>query len=720
MFSDIADKLLRQKSKPDGAPLDEIQSINDQTPEERELVAYVRDKIDSCRQANTRIALEGIYLTNVAYLMGFDGVYYDATYRQFKNSDPKRRATRNRFKVNKILPNVQNRLARLTQSPPRFDVRPNSNSSEDKDCARLGIKIIEDVFDKQRFDEKRQDLLMTAMQGGHAYLQIQWDPTLGAPLLDPDTDEIIGYEGDIRLEVLNCLEVFPDPLAKNMDEAEWVIKAKVRKLDYFRQRYPDRGHAVKEETAWLISTMYDLKSNAITSVGVAGSSTQDQMKNAAIEIILEEKRSIKHPNGRMICIASGVLLEDKDLPVGEIDIVKFDDIMIGSRYNAEAVITHLRPVQDQYNITRTKCADWLRQTLAGKYMVAKGAGLQQEALNDATEVVQYNPVPNAPPPQAMTIPQIPNYVYKDLETLDGEFNEISGINEISKGVLPSAGMPAAGMAFLQEQDQTRIGVQTTRNEIGYARAGKLILRYVGEYYQMPRMLKTAGDGLEYTVKEFMGADLKDNFDVIVIEGSTIPSSKVLRRQDIMTAFSSGLMGNPQDPKLRAKVLKYMEYGDIAEVWKGQALDEQQFRKSIDCIENGKIPVMREFDNHEFLLLEMNEWRKSDKYDEMSKPCRGIFEYVFEWHLQALTNLQNPGMAQQQQMSELMMRNFAQLSQPNIQSQIAPPPPGPGGPGAPPPPQIGGRTMGGPADASGAPTMEPMATAPVPNATPPIR
>lgn len=652
----LFDKVFSSKEK--------IETSEDQTPEDKKIVSYIREKLDQVRQSNSRIAMEGIYLTNVAYLMGFDGVYYDTTYRQFRNIDPKRKLTRNRFKVNKILPTVQNRLARLTQSPPKFDVRPNSNSTEDKDASRLALQIITDIFDKQRFNEKRQELCMSAMQGGQAYIQVVWDTEAGNPMIDPESGEFLGYEGDIRYEILNCLEIFPDPLAKNIDDCQYIIKCKVRKLDYFRERYPEKGHAVKEEGAWLLSSLYDLKSNALTAVGIAGASSQNQMKNSAIEIVYYEKRSKQYPNGRMITTANGVLLEDKDLPCGEYNIVKFDDIIIGGRYNSEAVITHLRPIQDQYNVTRNKMADWVRKMLAGKYLVAKGAGLNQESLNDQSgEVVEYNPVPNAPPPTAMTIPLIPSYVYEDLAKLDREFDMISGINEISRGVLPSASIPAQGMAFLLEQDQTRIGVQTSRNEIGFSKVGQLSLKYVSEYYQLPRVLKLAGDGLEYAVKEFLGSDIKGNTDCIVIEGSTVPTSKVVRRQDISNAYAQGLLGNPQDPKVQSKVLSMMEFGDVAEIWKSQALDEAQVKRVIDLIEKGDLPkIMKSlntFDNQAFHLDKMNEYRKGDKFDALDENKQKIFMYVMEWRMQSLSNTQNPELAQQVNQAQLMVNQMEQ-------------------------------------------------------------
>jgi hypothetical protein len=399
-----------------------------------------------------------------------------------------------------------------------------------------------------------------------------------------------------------------------------------------------------------------MKTNSLTSVGIVGAQTHDQMKNSAIEIVYYEKRSKEHPNGRRVVIANGVLLSEEELPVGEFDIVKIDDMIIGGRYNSEAIITHLRPIQDQYNVTRTKMADWVRKMLAGKYLVAKGAGLGQESLNnDSGEVVEYNVVPNAPPPTAMQIPQIPPYVYKDVETLDGEFDFVSGINEVSRGELPSASIPAQGMAFLQEQDQSRIGVQTSRNESAYARVGSLILKFAAKNYILPRLLKIAGDGLGYTVKEFVGSQLRGNTDVRVIEGSTAPQSKVIRNQEILSRFQMGLFGNPQDPKVIAKVLKMTEFGDANEIWKKQSLDEAQIKRVITAIEKGDLVLlkqnMNEFDNHILHLEMMNEYRLQDKFAKLSDEQKGLFNFVMEWRLNASINVLNPGLQQTQNMAE---------------------------------------------------------------------
>ena len=172
---------------------------------------------------------------------------------------------------------------------------------------------------------------------------------------------------------------------------------------------------------------------------------------------------------------------------------------------------------------------------------------------------------------------------------------------------------------------------------------------------MPRLLKIAGDGLGYTVKDFVGEDLNGNFDVRVIPGSTNPQSKVLRNQEIINRFQMGLFGNPQDPKVIARVLKMTEFGDANEIWKKQSLDEAQVKRVIKAIEdNDQIALrqnMNEFDNHLLHLELMNEYRLEDKFRGLSDEQKGLFFYVMEWRLNASINQLNLGLQQTQNMAE---------------------------------------------------------------------
>jgi len=154
----------------------QIESVGDQPKDDVDLVGFVKQKLEEIRSSGARISNEGIWMTNTAYLLGYDGVAYDTTTKQFRpNNTGSRYLARNRVHVNKVLPTVQNRLAKLCKNPPKYDVRPNSTNQEDKDASELGLQIIENIWDKEKINQKRLQLYMWMQQAGHAYGKISWD-----------------------------------------------------------------------------------------------------------------------------------------------------------------------------------------------------------------------------------------------------------------------------------------------------------------------------------------------------------------------------------------------------------------------------------------------------------------------------------------------------------------------------------------------------------------
>lgn len=628
--------------KPVDGGVKKITDSAQQSPDEIALCAYVRNKVEEVRSQSNRIFFESTVLTNTAYLVGYDGVYWDSSMRQFRPiNNAYTMVKRDRVHINKILPRIQNRLAKLCKNPPRYEVAPNSPTQEDKDAARLGQQCLTMIWDKQKINNKRIPLYMWLQQAGHSFGKVSWDTRAGKMISDPLTGEQI-YEGDVRFDVASPLEVFVDPLAKDsIDEAQWVIQAKVRPLAYFRSHYPERGALVKEESAWLLSAQYENRiqsmNNTTSTVGA-----NPVLRNSAIEIAYYEAPSNERPRGRMCITGNGVLLEDKELPCGKIPFVKFDDVKVAGKFFSEAIITHMRSPQDQYNRTISRRAEWVNKLLAGKYISPRGAGLAQEALNDTTEVLEYDPTPGGSKPEAMQIPQIPQYAYVEEERLDNILNEIPGISEVSQGNLPSASIPAIGMQFLEEMDQTRIGVETEQHEHAWAEIGSLILSYVGEYYKTPRMLKLGGQGLQYLVKEFAGADLKGNYDVRVVRGSTLPGSKAVRRQEVMNAFQSGVLGDPNDPAVKEKVLGLLEYGEVGEMWEDLSIDMNQINRQIEEIKKGVPVKAEELDNHPLHIKVKNRLRKSEEFKQLSPESQQALMLDIEAHIQLMTNIVAPG------------------------------------------------------------------------------
>lgn len=667
----------------------ELELASDQTQEELKLVGFVKNFFEEARNAGSRVANEGVWMTNAAYLVGFDSVYYDVTTRQFRTLNrPGGINVRQKLQVNKILPTCQRRQARICQTPPKWEVRPDDATQQAKDQARLEKDLLSYYIDKERVLQKRQELMMGLQTCGHYYMSIRWNPgkgeLLSAPkedaesllkipkdgdssldgstgmeeteppegsdekaMLDgsvPKTEQEHDYEfeGDIEIELDSAFNVFPDPLATSLETAQRYGCAKVRKLDYFRLQYPERGDLVREEDAWLLSVQNEMRINSMVGQGPSQTGVAQAMKNSAIELTYYERRSKNYPRGRMIVVASGVLLLDTELPCGEFPHVKWDDIPTTQKYYPEAIITHLRPIQDQFNNLVRKRAQWTNLMLTGKWIAPKGSQLQQEAMtNQSGEIVYYTPVPGGQEPHQMQVPVIPQYAYTEEDRLNSMFYDIAGEGEISRGILPSASVPAIGMQLLLEQDQTRISTVTEQHEYAFARMGKLMLMYLEKFVTNDRLLKLADPNSQYQIKEWSGEDLTSSHDVIVVRGSTAPQSLATKRNDILNLFAQGLYGNPGDPQTKARVLRDIEFGDVSSIWADQSADFAQIAKSIQEIEAGIIPDINEFDNHALHLQEKNRYRKSDKYESLETGKQAILKNDMEEHLQWLMKITAP-------------------------------------------------------------------------------
>jgi len=599
--------------------------------DELELSSWVRQKLEERRSMATRISHEGIWMNNCAAVVGFNGLRFSSATRTLQPINrPGSAFPSKQIQVNKIISTLQNRLARLCKSPPKYDVIPNDNTQDAKDNARFKLDVLNSKWNDLKLNLKRIALYMWLQECGHAYLYTFWNDAKGELLRGEDGEWI--FEGDVDVEVVSAFEVFPDPQARSLDECNDLIRAKVRDLQYFKDQYPENGAQVKAEETWLMSLQWESRISTMNARGTATGYQTQAGNNSAIEITYFQKPSTKHPEGRMIVVANGIKLADKPLPIGKISFSKFDDIPVGGKYYPEAVVTHLRPVSEQYNQGERRIADWINKTVAGKFLSPRGNQLIQESPSEISgEIWQYDPVPSAPnggEPRALDIPTIPQWVFTQQDRYDSMFGEISGINEPSKGQMPSAQIPAIGMQLLVEQDETRIGVMTEQHEYAWAITGGHILDFIQKYYVTARKMKYLGKN-EYVVSEVLGEKLQGNNDVIVVRGSTIPGSKVLKRQEIINAWQSGLLGDPADPKVRQNVLTQIEYGDVAEIYIDSALDAKMLKSITEQIEAGDMPDIHEMDNHVYFIQELNRYRKSEKFSLLSDVSKQILEAVIE-------------------------------------------------------------------------------------------
>jgi hypothetical protein len=110
--------------------------------------------------------------------------------------------------------------------------------------------------------------------------------------------------------------------------------------------------------------------------------------------------------------------------------------------------------------------------------------------------------------------------------------------------VPTGVRSGVAVAYLQEEDDTKIAPTVENMEEEIALMGSLTLERFSQYYVLSRILRFyRRDGM-FDVLKFKGADLKNNTDVICQAGSAMPRSKAARQQYVLELVSLGIEQDP--------------------------------------------------------------------------------------------------------------------------------------------------------------------------------
>jgi len=239
--------------------------------------------------------------------------------------------------------------------------------------------------------------------------------------------------------------------------------------------------------------------------------------------------------------------------------------------------------------------------------------------------------------------------------------------------MPSASIPAIGMQILQEADETRIGVVTESNENSWADVGRQVLKYMNAYYDDARYIKESGANSEYTIQAYTKQDLRNQTDVTVVKGSTLPNSKILKRQEILNVYSQGILGDPNDPALKRRLFQTLEYGDLAGIWEDQMIDDAQIERTIKEIENGFQPYVDPDDNHLAHFEAKNKLRKTDKFLAYAPEVQQILLADIQAHKMFLQPPMPPGappVEGEVPMDQALGGEEMPMQEPSIDEQLA--------------------------------------------------
>jgi hypothetical protein len=491
----------------------------------------------------------------------------------------------------------------------------------------------------------------------------------------------MGAKGKIKYTSPTPFHVHvPNLLEFDIEDQPFVIHSFTMTMEETRAAFGDKIPKDKEPTC--VGTNEIMETRYLNLKGSDSNAMPDSC--LILEAWIKPGATPLAPNGGLVIVVDDIVvyksLDGIPYKHGQFPFAKIDDVLSGGYYST-SVIEDLIPLQREYNRNRSQQVEVRNLAAKPGYFVQEGAVDISKWRSVAGQIIPVKPGFANPVP--MQMPQISPAHVQELETTNRDFEDISGQHQISKGTAPSGVTAATAINFLQEQDQSFMAPTYTSIELATQKVARQTLQLAVQYWDEPRLIKSAGVDQSMSVRYLTRADIKNGTDIRIEGGSSLPHSKAAYTAMIMDLINRGVIpgdkglemldmpnmrsyyaiikvdenqANRENIRLRSAPVEEIQMARAeAEMQKQQYLqelgmDESMAREDpvvaqlLDNLDRPILPV-NDWDNHEIHIYRHQFFMKSQAF-EMLDP---ILQQEFVKHVEAHKAAQ-----QSQALTEMMM------------------------------------------------------------------
>lgn len=665
---------------------------------EEDIVADIYAKYEQRKQLRRPYEIQ--WYLNASALRGFPDVRWNTELNRLEvKREPKHRQ---RHRINFIKSKYTARIAKFTRIPPGPQVIPATTDREDIFNARASQKALEYITRRTDLAQKWMKAMQWIPLTGKGFWAVRFDPKrVSHTELDGIAQPILG---DVMVDYVTAFELLvADPGLETLGEQPEIMRVKLVAVKDLQEKYPEKAEDIKAEMSEQDVFFYqrqiaDLGSRYQGSTSRA-LNNQEEQPSHVMRIETFTAPCAKYPSGRYVVCASNTLLRNDPILPGDFrqvtenpyPFVEFTDSASPGQFYPDAFVEPLISLQSRYNRMQSQLDEHLILHAFPKLMVAKQSGLAPDAYdNEAGEKIEHTSIPGVDKPYFLQPASILGDMWNAMQMVKKDMDDVSLIYPSSLG---GAGGSNSGFQtnLLQEAADQVHGPTIQRNAYALREAYIKIRKLMKDHYDIPRLVNIAGKNNIPEVFEFSSESIDEQADIVIEPEQLQPMMKTARMDMYKEMFVAGMFGNPQDPKVLARMNDILRTGfSEFDTDKEQRDSEQAQLENIQMERGQPTPKPQPWENH-MLHWEMHTdlFKSPETQDWTQQQWQQNV-----WHAIVHLNYVNP-------MDAMMMaQEFGQgpnLAQ--IQALHQPPPGMMGPPGAQPPPGApppqGGSDQGNP-------------------------
>jgi hypothetical protein len=550
------------------------------------------------RRLELRRGFETVWWNNVALVLGDHQARWDPTLGRFEDRDlmfADLEGKKPKIVINHALTVGRTELAKLTKTKPIMDIMANSDESTDLAAAKVGRSALDYAEWRFKLPKMRRNALWWMIQTGLGAIYTGWDPqndnagyfeflidpATGDPVFDPDRIRELQtlmedgtlepgdlqkhrYPlGELEFKVYSPFQLLPDETKTELEEIQDLITSDVVDVDVLKGMYPKSADRLRPDDNLVIGTV---ERRMLARAGIPGgfgdriATVENGTQVFTYWLLPNVYRGNKYlKNGKMVRWtqnktvlenAAAFPFQDNRMPFSF-----FQHIPTSAAIWPDCVMNHIRGPNLEIDKTVSQLIENKDYMANPMWLVATQHRIKGEVKNVAGGMVRYRHVPNIPPPAPVQGMQMPQQVEQILESLREQILDISGQSEVARGRVPQGARSGVAVAYLQEEDDTKIAPTVQNMEEVIAYMGSLTLERFNQFYVLERIIRFYRRDGVYDARKFKGADLKDNTDVVCQAGSAMPKSKASKQQYTLELVSLGILKDPH------KIQQMLELGE---------------------------------------------------------------------------------------------------------------------------------------------------------------
>lgn len=581
--------------------------------EEAALVEWAEARFQKSRQG--RMAFERQWYMNLAFYFGKQHVQWKQNQlgsfsRLYEPPVPPWRV---RLVANKIKPIVRTELAKITKETPQAFILPASGDDKDRIAAEAAESIYENLARELDLGKIARRACFWTVICGSGFIK-DW--------YDPEQKDFAGVKGTICVEPISPFHIFAaDYAEETIDGQPFLIHCIAKSPEWVLAMYDKKVEADAGAQNGMLETKF------LSAMGVSNQGKPDAV--AVKEMWVKPGAFKKYPDGARIVWAGDQLLEVNEkwwYEHNQYPFQKIDHVPTG-RFYGDSVIVDLIPLQKEYNRTRSQIIESKNRMSKPQLLAPKGSVDVNKITSEPGLVIQYQP--GFTPPQPLPLQSIPQYVIEELDRIQRDMDDISSQHEVTKGRTPPGVNAATAIAYLQEEDDSKLAYTVSSLEEAHERLGRHLLSHVKQFWQAERMVRVTGDTGAFEAFVFSGATIGDNTDLRIESGSATPRSKAAKQAFITELGKMGWI-TPD------RALRYLDMAETGRLYEEMQVDARHAQRENVKLAAGDVSVVvNEWDAHEAHIIEHNNFRKSQAFEILTDEGKVLFNMHVTMHQQVL-------------------------------------------------------------------------------------